>query len=349
MKIISMKMLKVITVEMFFGLFLILECGAYIEAAVYKVSAWSWGDPVSLDTASSRQALDEFNVVWYFSQKNGSIVRVGENLSMVKTARAKGLKVFASLSNMNLQTYEFDPVIANSILKTSQTRNSHIDKIYSICVKGGYDGIDLDWESLYPKDKDRFSLFVEALAMKLHKVGKQLSIAVHPKVSEPGDWDGPKSQDWKRLGAAVDEFKIMTYDYSGPWSAPGPVAPPEWVDQVLTHAEALVPASKIMMGMPFYGYDFYSGTAEPRTWEESKALYTQYNSAVLSDSSGEATFTYYDSLQVNHLVFFQDRLSISIKLHILLDKHRAIRGICIWRMGQEDPQFWDEVNLSLKK
>ncbi len=347
MKMIPLKHLRlwIAKISILVSLLFISDLSA---ATVYQVSAWSWGDPTSLDVATDRGALDELNVVWFFSQKNGLITRVGENKFLVTEAQSRGVKVFASISNMNLQTFEFDPRIASSILRTSQSRNSHADRIYKICVTEGYDGIDLDWESLYPNDRDRFSSFVATLSQKLHRVGKKLSIAIHPKTSEPGDWDGPKAQDWKKLGVYVDEFKIMTYDYSGPWSVPGPIAPPDWVDQVLSYAESLVPVSKIMMGVPFYGYDFYSNTATPLTWEEVQSLDMGVHSSISSDLSGEATFTYSDQVDIDHIVFFQDRLSISIKLHILLDKHPLIRGICIWRMGQEDTKFWDEINLNLR-
>jgi hypothetical protein len=36
----------------------------------------------------------------------------------------------------------------------------------------GYDGIDIDYESLDPADRDAFSLFVEELANALHAEGK---------------------------------------------------------------------------------------------------------------------------------------------------------------------------------
>ena len=49
-------------------------------------------------------------------------------------------------------------------------------------------------------------------------------------------WSGPQAQDWQRLGAAVDFFKIMTYDFHYSTSEPGPIAPLAWVDEVLDFA-----------------------------------------------------------------------------------------------------------------
>jgi spore germination protein YaaH len=215
-------------------------------------------------------------------------------------------------------------------------------------MAGGYDGVDLDWEALHPADRNRFSVFVTSLANSLHKRRKSLSIAVHAKTSEPGDWDGPKAQDWLKLGAAVDEFKIMTYDYSGPWSAPGPIAPPAWADAVLNHAESLVPPSKIMMGVPFYGYNWQSGSCTDVDWISARALVKRHGATIHRDPSREAVFTYVDDRAASHTVYFQDRAAISAKLRMLLQKHPAIRGIAIWRMGGEAASFWDEIVLKLR-
>lgn len=137
------------------------------------------------------------------------------------------------------------------------------------------------------------------------KIRITAAIAVHAKTSEPGGWSGAMAEDWVRLGAAVDEFKVMTYDYSGAWSVPGPIAPPGWMDAVVAHAESLVPAGKIMMGLPFYGYDWSNGTADSVLWSDVQATLTAYQPTLVRDDSGEATYTYTDGGGLNHTVFFK--------------------------------------------
>ena len=83
------------------------------------------------------------------------------------------------------------------------------------------------------RDRDEFSAFVEELARRLHDDGRLIAVDVYPKTTEPGGWDGPRAQDWKRLGRAVDQFRVMTYNFSGSWSGPGPLSPPEWMDRVI--------------------------------------------------------------------------------------------------------------------
>lgn len=314
----------------------------------YRVSAWTFGDRASLKAAADRAAIDEVNVDWYISKPDLSIQGDGVDTDFVAVAKARGVRVLATVSNWSEALGDFDPDLAHGILATKTSTDQHIQAIVKLCQEGGYDGIDLDWEALYPSDRNRFTHFVAQLAQKLHASRKLLSIAVHAKESEPGNWEGPRAQDWKKLGAAVDEFKIMTYDYSGPWSDPGPIGPPDWTDAVLTHAEALVPQQKIMMGVPFYGYDWQPQSCIDVDWKSATSRARSHHSAINHDPSGEATFTYVDNLGKSHTVFFQDRTAIAAKLRMLLQKHPGIRGIAIWRMGGESPAFWNEIVLKLR-
>lgn len=314
----------------------------------YKVSGWSYGSFDSLLAALGQGALDELDVAWYVSTRKGTVEGQDWDPQLALTARDSGVKVFATVSNWSDTLNDFDPRIPHRILKSRSKRLKQAATLVSLCLDAGYDGIDLDWESLEAKDRDRFSAFVEDLAAALHGKGLRLAVAVHPKTSEPGDWSGAQAEDWVRLGAAADEFKVMTYEYSYAGSAPGPVAPPAWMSAVLSHAESLVPSSKIMMGLPFYGYDWSGGTAIGLNWADVQTLVATYSPEIRRDASGEATFGYVDSAGAAHTVFYQDSEAVQTKLRMMLQDHPAIRGAAIWVMHEEDPRFWAVVASELK-
>lgn len=331
---------------------LLLACLLLLGATrvpAYEVSAWTFGDYASLSNASDAGAIHEVSVDWYSSNADLTVSGGGEDPAFVAAARAQGLRVLATVTNWSEAAGEFDPDLASLILADRTSRAIHAKAITQMCLQKGYDGIDLDWESLHASDRQRFSKFVTKLANKLHRKGKILSIAVHAKESEPGDWDGAIAQNWLKIGYVVDLFKIMTYDYSGPWSGPGPVAPPDWADSVLGFAETQVPASKIMMGVPFYGYDWSGGSAEGVDWTGVQTLISAYNPVVARDLSGEATFDYVEGGGggTSHTVFFQDVQALTVKLQMMTANHPAIRGIAIWCMGGEDPGFWSTIATQL--
>jgi spore germination protein len=316
-------------------------------APPYRVTAWTFGDAASFSAAADAGAIDEISVDWYVSQRDLTVGTAGEDLAFVAAAQTRGVRVLATVTDLSLRTGRFTRSISRRVLRRPESIDAHVAALVALCVSKGYDGIDLDWEAMRPRDKDLLSTFVSRLADGLHQEGKILSMAIAPKDSEPGTWSAPQSEDYAALGTALDEFKIMTYDYSGSWSPPGPIAPPVWMDSVLTYTESLVAPAKVMMGVPFYGYDWRGKRTTDVLWSDAQGLIATYAAAVTHDASGEATFSYTDTRGSAHSVLFQDVDALSAKLDVLTAMHPNIGGIAIWVMGGEDPAFWTEIDTQL--
>jgi len=314
----------------------------------YRVTAWTLGGAASVRAALEEKAVDEVDFDWYHSQPDGSVLAQNEDLDLVAEAADAEVNVFATVVNSPRFGAAFSADTVSAILKTQKTRRRHVRALVRLVLEKGYDGIDLDWEELHAADRDRLSLFVEELAAALHKRGRFLSIAVFPKTSEPGSWSAQQVMDYARLGAVVDQFKIMLYAYSGPWSDPGPQAPFEWVDEVLRFARREVPPEKIYMGIPFFGYSWRAGTARAMTAKEVAALPQAFlNNAARDEGSGELILRFTDDYGVAHHAYVQDRAALQAKLEHLREEHPDIAGISIWAMGQEGPRFWEVVQSGL--
>ena len=313
----------------------------------YRVTAWTLGDAAALETATAANAIDEVDFDWYHTQADGSVTAEGEDPDLVGAARDKGLNIFATVTNSTSSGKAFSREVAAAVLASPDRRRRFIDDLLTLVRDMGYDGVDLDWEELRPADRDAFSALVEDLSDALHAEGRLLSIAVMPKTSEPGEWDNQKYADWGRLGKAVDEFKIMTYSYSGPWGDPGPQAPTAWVDRVLAFAERKVPASKVLMGVPFYGFDWHGGSVATVSAHRGASLAQTHDATVLRDpSSQEATMTFTDGGET-HTVYFQDEEAVAAKLAALRADHPDVAGISVWVMGQEASGFWPLITRIL--
>ena len=229
-----------------------------------------------------------------------------------------------------------EPVLA--AIGEPARRTQHVADIVQLVLENDFDGIDIDYESLAAEDREVFATFIEELADALHQHGKLLSIAVHPKTEDAGSWSGPAAQDWPRLGAAVDLFKIMTYDYHWSTSEAGPIAPLDWTDQVLTYAATVVPPAKTYMGLHFYGYDWIGQAARDHDWRETMKIVGQEDAVVARDAaSGEAWFTYDEG---RNTVYFVDAAAVQAKLEYMFARHPDLAGVAIWRLGGEDPGNW---------
>src|SRR5437762_3350122 len=116
---------------------------------------------------------------------------------------------------------------------------------------------------------DALSGFVRETAALFHKEGLQLSIATIPNApGHPGEtgfskwiyenWRG--AYDLKAISESVDFLCLMTYDQHTTWTVPGPVAGWNWTVANLDYALRVVPPQKLALGIPLYGYHWFTGT-----------------------------------------------------------------------------------------
>ena len=233
----------------------------------YLIGAWTFGDRASLTRAVDAGAIDEVSVDWLQSRPDGSVAAPDAEASFIAEAREQDCRVIVTLTDYSATTHRFDPAIAAAILATAETRRRHVAAVADWCRVNAVDGVDVDWEALTAGQRTAFTAFVEELAQRLHDDGRLIAVDVYPKTSEPGGWDGPRAQDWRRLGRAVDQFRVMTYNYSGSWSGPGPLSPPAWMDKALDFAETQVEPRKIVMGVGFYGRDWRGAKTTDLVWD----------------------------------------------------------------------------------
>ena len=247
----------------------------------------------------------------------------------VETARDAGCRVFVTVTDYDQEADRFEPRIARAILASAEARAAHAVAVASWAQANGFDGVDLDWEAVKAGQRGAFASFVETLARELHRRGLLLAVDVYPKTSEPGCWDGPQAQDWRRLGGAADQFRVMTYNFSGSWSGPGPLSPPAWMDQVVGFAESLVKPGKIMVGVGFYGREWRGTRTDDLTWAGVERLRAERRPRESRDGSGELMLTY-ERDGGKHMAYFPDAAAVAVKLErVLASSSRRRRDLLL--------------------
>ena len=247
---------------------------------------------------------------------------------MFRIAKANKIPVFGMTSNYSNEVGDFESTRMSSMLADPARRSAHISALVEIARADGLDGIDLDYESLKATDRGNYPLFIKDLADRLHKIGKRLSVTIHPKTEEPGTWDGTQALDYKAIGAAGDVVRIMCYDFSWSTSPAGAIAPSEWVRRVMEFSKSLIPANKLEIGVPCYGYDWSTKPAKSITSADLAGLgegKVDLLSGELMFKDGVIRFGGKDSTK--------DRLDLAKKL--------GVRGITFWYLGSEESHFWE--------
>jgi spore germination protein YaaH len=301
------------------------------------VAPW---DPQSLASIQTNaHFLSETNPVWY-QWKSDATIEAGWNAeNPAWRAAMTGTLLMPTIQN--LVGGSFNGSAVATMLATPASRDAHAEAITQLVLAKVYDGIDIDYESVPTAQRANFTAFITTLSQKLHAVNRQLSVTVYAKASDKENWEGPGSQDWPALGRLADTVKIMAYDYSWDGSVAGPIAPIDWLDRVTTYAESTIPAEKIIVALPFYGYDWVGTSAKNLTYATAMKLAQTNGATVTRDANGEATFTYGGT----HTVYFQDATSYIRKIEVLQKKHWRIRGVAAWCAGQEDPEVWKTLGM----
>ena len=313
----------------------------------YLIGAWTFGDTASLERALNAGALDEVSCDWLQSRADGGVIAPRLVPGFAANARDAGCRAFVTLTDYDQTSQRFDPAIAAAILSSATSRESHARTVVAWVRANHFDGVDVDWEAVKAGQRDEYSAFVRTLARHAHAEDLLVGVDVYPKTSEPGGWDGPRSQDWKQLGEAVDQFRIMTYNYSGSWSGPGPLSPPLWMDRVLTFAEAHVEPRKIVMGVGLYGRAWREGQTTDLLWRDMQRIISEEAPRRSRGASSELTL-HYTRDGATHIAFFPDERAMRAKLAMLLERHPEIGGIYCWLMGQEDPAVWPLIAARLR-
>jgi spore germination protein YaaH len=304
----------------------------------YEESAWvpPWNANALTSMQANLGALTEANPVWYSWNVDGTPLKNWNAENATWRASMTGSRFVPTIQN--LVNNSFDGGAAAAVFATPASRETSASAIAQLVVNQAYDGIDIDYERIPTASRDNFTAYLTILGQKLHAANKKLSVTVYAKKSASDNWNGPGGEDWPAIGAIADSVKVMAYDYSYSGSAPGPIAPLDWIDLVATYAQNTIPNQKIMMALPWYGYDWSAAPTKSVTYASAMQLAQNNGVAVSHDVNGEATFTY-----AGHTVYFQDAASYTKKVQLLKERHASIGGFAAWSAGVEDPAIWNVI------
>ena len=257
--------------------------------------------------------------------------------------RRAGLPVVPTLANITAGKWSYAPVA--HMLHNPALARQQIAGIVTLVRAHSYAGIDIDYENLHAADRSAFTGFITGLAAALHRDGKTLSVAVFAKTSNAGYGGANLAQNYAALGRAADQVRVMAYNYHWATSAPGPVAPIGWVRAVLRYAKTQIPASKIILGVPLYGYDWSGGRGAALSWLRAFQLATRYHARPRYDTAAQEPWFGYTAGGRRHVVWFENQASSRSKFEAAAGSGAG--GVFLWMFGYEDGRTWGALHAAL--
>jgi spore germination protein YaaH len=264
-----------------------------------------------------------------------------------------------------------DQGVLAGLLAKPAARTQIVQAITDMVMANNYDGIDLDFEGFafvdgnttWSKTAPLWTAFVKELSASLHAQKKLLSVST-PYVLDPaGAQKGYYVYAWAAIASSIDRLRIMTYDYSV--AKVGPLGPLSWTERTLQYAVAIMPASKVYIGIAGYGRDWVTsvsgvcpanvasvikGGAKAATFvmRDAQTLAASYGvTPVFNEQYGEMTFSYQKvyngttaaglatSCTAQRTAWYQDAKAFALRA-AFVDKYR-LGGISQWTLGMEEP------------
>ncbi len=265
-------------------------------------------------------------------------------------AKAAGVKVLLTVTNFGAggnRALLGNPVardtLCAALLRLVQLRNAN--------------GVSVDFEVVPVDQRDNLTSFFQRLRATLDawRPGMVISAAT-PAV----DWSG--SWDVEALAGSIDLFFIMGYDYS--WSgstSAGPVAPlrgfsynvERTVDWYVSQG---VPASRLLLGVPYYGIDWPVADDRPQSPATDRGVARIYS--VILDILSNFPGQWNDVFSVPWIPYrtsawrqcwYDDARSLALKYQLVLNRNLA--GAGIWALGYDgvSPELWVEIQRAFTR
>lgn len=259
-------------------------------------------------------------------------------------AAAKAAKVAPLMVITNISEGGFSSDLAKTILTDKAIQDKLLNNAIENMRNKGYHGLDVDFEFIYPENREDYNNFLRNAASKLRPLGFTLTTALAPKTSAEQKGLLYEAHDYPVHGALTNHVILMTYEWGYTYSQPMAVAPINEVRKVINYAVSAIPRKKILMGIPNYGYDwtlpYVKGTAARSVSNTQAVDIARDRGAVIryDTVSQSPFFNYYDTNKKQHEVWFEDARSIQAKLELVDEKD--LGGVSYWTINRFFPQNW---------
>lgn len=306
---------------------------------------WEYVDKKNpdIEIIPAMQGLNVVSPTWFRLIDSNGTLSNSASKEYIAWAKKRGYQVWPLVQS-------FNPDITTKILNDTLLREKVQKQILWFTRMYDVEGINIDFENIYLKDKDQFTQFIRELYTLSNAEGIVLSIDVTPH-SSSANWS--LCYDRKALGKVTDYIMLMTYDEH--WASStksGSVASIGWVKQKLNMLLKEVPAQKVVLGVPFYTRIWIE---KPNGTLHSKALamkevdeyIKKYKLTPTWNQQAGQYYVQWNEGGTTYKIWIEDARSLSLKVGLVKQYHLA--GAAAWRRGFEDLEIWNIMNSIFSK
>ncbi len=259
----------------------------------------------------------------------------------IKDAKRDRIKVSVTLKC-------FGQVNIVNLVTSDKARENFVNNAIYLVNSKSLDGVNIDFEYIGTPPQeviDGFSILITKLNKDLKGQYPKAIVSIDTFVDAGAN---TRIHDIPVLAKNSDALVIMGYDFSTPQSSsPGPIAPIEGhgysiISFVGSYLEK-VPAEKIILAVPYYGYDWPVAGDEKNTqvigsktdvkiYPYGEIAANIKDSQINWDTTAQSPwYSYIDSVGQKRVVYFENPRSLGVKYDYINQKN--LQGVGIWALG----------------
>lgn len=275
---------------------------------------------------------------WFsVSSNEGSISSLASE-SYVEKAHNLGLEVWALIDDFS------SSVDMYQVLSKTSTREKLINELVGEVIKYNIDGINIDFETITADSASHYIQFLRELSIKCRSNGIVLSIDNYIPAAYNMFYDRTEQ------GVIADYIIVMGYDEHHAGSdVSGSVSSISFFTQALLDTLDEVPASRVIMAMPFYTRIWKETTEDGETTVTSEARSMDSAWDFMTGNGAEPawddeTGQYYAEFEQDGVVYkcwFEEEESIEGRMRVVSEQN--IAGVAAWRLGFERSSVWNVI------
>jgi chitinase len=311
--------------------------------------------------------------VWRLSHINYAFIDIKDNRAWLhnETTDTVNLRKLSELKTINpalkilisIGGWTWSKNFSDATLTDTSTGNFALSAI-AIVSKFNLDGIDIDWEypgmigdnnKYRPEDKEHYTVLFKELRAGLDSLGRTTKMKYYVTTAVGGSQSYIDHTEMDKVQQYADYINIMSYDYAGGWdsisghhtnlyTSSGDNEQSSADRSIQAFMAAGVPASKIVIGLAFYG----------KGWEmESTDNHGLYRTALKSAKGGGFSYLkdslvnkngykeYWDKAAKAPYLFNKDK-----RIFISYDNERSVKEKCkyVKRHKLAGAMFWEYNN-----
>jgi spore germination protein YaaH len=284
-----------------------------------------WGYVVARNEKSLKPDYPVSDVVYFGAEVDqyGTIVNIPNRKNLPRTNARVHVSIVCASGG--LTHFLLEP--------ESKARSSFLTAL--LTMARDYDGLNIDLEQVPLQDAAHFLSLLRELKTTLN--GKILSVCVPARDTES------RTYNYNNIAKIADKVFVMAYDEHWAGSSPGSVASMKWCKNVAAYALKTIGATKLVMGIPFYGRSWANAlTARALIASTTDTIIKNQNVERIDRENGIPKFTY--SVNVKVTVYFEDAYSIATRMDMY--RNMGVNKIGFWRIGQEDTSVWEYLKIT---